>query len=355
MGFYYEQVIRPLLFRLDPEKAHDVGVTALDYLGRCRWLCRLMANFNNCGAPRPVELFGLQFPNAVGLAAGMDKNGRFWRAAAALGFGHAEIGTVTHLKQPGNERPRIFRYPEQQAVINRMGFNNDGAAAMAARLKASGRKPGRDIIPLGINIGKSKVVPLEQAVDDYLKSFNLLVEYADYISLNVSSPNTPGLRRLQEREPLDALLGEVTRANRNRARKLGEKPRPILLKIAPDLSFRGFDTILEIVQQYALDGIIATNTTLARPGPFSSITEGGGLSGPPLHGRMVQVVKYLSQATHGRLPIIAVGGIDSPESAGAALDAGAHLVQIYTGMVYRGPFVAKTIARALAPRQHDWV
>jgi dihydroorotate dehydrogenase len=355
MGFYYEKVIRPILFRIDPEKAHDLGVTALDYLSRLRGLCRLMASWNGLGPrARPVEVFGLRFANAVGLAAGMDKNGRFWRAAGALGFGHAEIGTVTWLAQPGNDRPRLFRYPEQQAVINRMGFNNEGAAAIAARLKAAGRRPG-DGIPLGINIGKSRATPLDEAVDDYLKSFHALAEYADYLAINVSSPNTPELRKLQDPGHLRVLLGELAGANRNRARKLGEQPKPLLLKIAPDLEFHEIDGILHIIAEFQLDGIIATNTTVARPGPFATVEEAGGLSGAPLFPRMLEVVNYIHRATRGRLPIVASGGIDSAARAGAAVAAGATLVQVYTGMIFRGPFIATDIARALAPAQTAWV
>ncbi len=354
MGFYYEHLARPLLFRMDPEKAHDLGVTALDYLGRFRLLCRWMEACNLVRYERPVEAFGVTFPNAVGLAAGMDKNARFWRAVPALGFGHVDIGTVTHLAQPGNDRPRVFRYPEYRAIINRMGFNNDGAAAVAARLK-SGLRRRRPRIPLGINIGKSKVVPLDQAVADYLASFYLLVDYADFITLNVSSPNTRDLRKLQEQENLDTLLGELCNANRNRAKKLGLKPTPLLLKIAPDLEYRQIDAILACAERWQLDGIVATNTTLARPGPLAGVREAGGLSGPPLHARALEIVNYLSRSTGGRLPIIGCGGIDSPAAAGAMFDKGATLVQLYTGMVYRGPFIAKAIARALAARHSGWV
>jgi dihydroorotate dehydrogenase len=339
---------------MDPEKAHDLGVTALDYLSRVRPLCRLMECFNMVRGEHPLEAFGLQFPNAVGLAAGMDKNGRFWRAAAALGFGHAEIGTVTHQQQPGNERPRVFRFPESNAIINRMGFNNDGAEAVAARLK-KGLGKGKSRIPLGINIGKSKVVPLEQAVQDYVSSFSILDDYADYFTINVSSPNTRELRRLQEKDHLRSLLGELCKTNRTRARKLGTKPTPMLLKIAPDLTFREIDAILEIIAECELDGIVATNTTLSRPGPISKSKEPGGLSGHPLHSMSLRIVNYISRQTRGKLPIIGVGGIDSPETAGAMVDNGATLVQLYTGLVYRGPFVAKPVARALAPRQSSWV
>lgn len=354
MGFYYDKAIRPLLFRMDPEKAHDLGVTALTYLSRLRGLCRLMEAFNLVRSDKPVTAFGLSFPNAVGLAAGMDKNGRFLHACPALGFGHVEIGTITHLKQAGNERPRVFRYPEHQAIINRMGFNNEGAEAVAARLKATlAKRPAR--VPLGINIGKSRIVPIGQATADYIASFMALVEFADYITLNVSSPNTRDLRKLQGRDHLDHLLGEVTQTNRSRARKLGIRPTPLLLKIAPDLSFREIDAILECMEKWQLDGIVATNTTIQRPIEVVRLKESGGLSGHPLRRRSLEVVNYISRATSGKLPIIGVGGIDSAESAGAMVDNGASLVQLYTGMIYEGPFIAKTLARALRPRQSEWV
>lgn len=354
MGTVYEGVVRPLLFKLDPEKAHDLGVTALDYLGRLGFLCNMMEAWNRPSGVKPVELFGLQFPNAVGLAAGMDKNGRFWRAASALGFGFVELGTVTAQKQPGNDRPRVFRYPEQGAIINRMGFNNEGAEAIAARLK-SARIGKRKRLPVGINIGKSRLMRIEDATEDYLKSFNMLVPYADYVSINVSSPNTPELRKLQSPEHLNALLSALTEANRSRSKKLGEKPTPLLLKIAPDLSYREVDGILELIEDHGLDGIIATNTTVVRAGAFASVKESGGLSGRPLQARARELVYYIALATSGKLPIIGVGGIDSPSSAGAMMDAGAHLVQIYTGMVYRGPFLAAELAKALAPRHRPWL
>jgi dihydroorotate dehydrogenase len=354
MGFYYEKVLRPILFRTNPEKAHDLGVTAMDYLGKLSWVCRWMEAANLVRSDKPVKAFGLEFPNAVGLAAGMDKNGRFFRAAPALGFGHAEIGTITHLQQPGNERPRVFRYPEANAIINRMGFNNDGAEAVAKRLKATiGRKKSR--IPIGINIGKSKVVPLDQAVPDYLSSFGLLVDYADYIAINVSSPNTQDLRELQKEAYLDTLLGELSNTNHGRAKKLGIKPTPMLLKIAPDLNFKEIDHILASIEKWNFSGIIATNTTIGRPGSFANVREPGGLSGMPLHQRSLEIVNYISRRTEGKLPIIGVGGINNPESAGAMVDKGASLVQVYTGMVYHGPFVAKSLARALAPHQSSWV
>jgi dihydroorotate dehydrogenase len=351
MGSFYESLVRPLLFRLDSERAHELGVDGLALLARispaCRWL---EAATRLPSAARPVQAFGLTFPNRVGLAAGFDKNARAWPAAAALGFGHVEIGTVTALAQPGNPTPRMFRYPDAEAVINRMGFNNEGAAAVAARL-AKQPGPGRRRIPLGVNLGKSKVAGLEEATADYLASFARLAEFADYLVLNVSSPNTPNLRQLQDESRLRELLGAITAANRERAAKAAGRRVPVLLKIAPDLTWPQIDTVLGVIAEHGLDGIIATNTTLARPGPFASVNEAGGLSGAPLLRRSTEIVRYIARATEGRLPIIGVGGITDVAGAAEKLDAGATLVQVYSGMIYRGPFFASHLARGLADRQ----
>ncbi len=352
MGFYYERWVRPALFRLDPEKAHEWAVGSLAVLGAVPALGRALgACLSQPGrALRPVEAFGVSFPNAVGLAAGFDKDGRAWPGAAALGFGHVEIGTVTALGQPGNPRPRVFRYPSEEAVINRMGFNNAGAAALASRL-AGQPLPGRRRIPLGINIGKSRAVDLERATGDYLDSFGLLADFADYVALNVSSPNTPGLRDLQGGERLRELLGAIAAANRARAARPGRGRVPVLVKIAPDLSFRGIDAVLGAAADFGVDGIIATNTTLARPGFFRGVAEAGGLSGAPLRARSTEIIRYIARSTGGRLPIIGVGGICDLQGAGEKLDAGATLVQLYTGLIYRGPLFARDVARALADRQ----
>lgn len=351
MGWLYQNMLKPLLFRLDAEHAHELGVDAMALLGRVRPLCAMLESWNRLSPQlyRPVECFGLRFPNAVGLAAGFDKNGRAWPAAAALGFGHVEIGTVTLHAQPGNPRPRAFRYPADEAVINRMGFNNAGAAALAGRLeKLVG--PGRRKIPLGINLGKSKVTSLDRAVDDYLGSFRLLADHADYVVVNVSSPNTPGLRDLQDASWLKPLL--VALVDENKARiTAGKARRPLLLKIAPDLNYSQIDAALGVIDDLKLDGIIATNTTLARPGRLAPVTEAGGLSGRPVQRRSTQIINYIARATEGRLPIIGVGGIMDEAAAGEKLDAGACLVQLYTGMIYRGPFFAAEVARALAQRQ----
>ncbi len=351
MGWLYQHALKPVLFRLDPERAHELSVDALALLGRVRPACAALERLNRLAPAlhRPVECFGLKFPNAVGLAAGFDKNGHAWPGAAALGFGHVEIGTVTFHAQPGNPRPRAFRYPTEEAVINRMGFNNDGAAALATRLaKLPG--PGQRSIPLGINLGKSKVTPLDQAMADYLGSFRLLADHADYIVVNVSSPNTPGLRELQDAAWLTPLLAVLVAENGARV-AAGQAHRPLLLKIAPDLSFLQIDAVLQVIADLKLDGIIATNTTLARPGALASVNEAGGLSGAPVRRRSTEIINYISRATDGRLPIIGVGGIMDEVAAGEKLDAGATLVQLYTGLIYRGPFFAAEVARALAQRQ----
>ena len=351
MSFLYEQVARRMLFALDSERAHELGVKAMATLGKLTPVCRVMEKINQLPASsKPVEAFGLKFPNAVGLAAGFDKNAEAWPAAAAMGFGHVEIGTVTALGQPGNPKPRMFRYPAEEAVINRMGFNNEGCEAVAARL-AKQPGPGKRRIPLGVNLGKSKVADLDQATADYLTSFEKLADFADYLVLNVSSPNTPDLRKLQDEERLRELLGAITTANRERASQPGKTRVPVLLKIAPDLSYRQIDAVLTAIAEFGLDGIIATNTTLARPGFFASVNETGGLSGAPVRTKSTQIIRYIALATGGRLPIIGVGGITDEVSAGEKMDAGATLVQVYSGMIYRGPFFARDLAYGLSERQ----
>jgi dihydroorotate dehydrogenase len=351
MATLYHHLIKPVLFHMDPEEAHERGVEALALLGKITPLCRLLERAHRLDPQvhRPVRAFGLDFPNAIGLAAGFDKNAKAWTAAAALGFGHVEIGTVTALAQPGNPQPRLFRYPEEKAVINRMGFNNEGSEAVAARL-ATQPGVGHRRIPLGVNLGKSKVTPNEEATQDYLTSFGRLADFADYVVVNVSSPNTPGLRALQDEKPLRELLGALSAANHARG-AAGGRRKPLLLKIAPDLGWAQIDAALGVIAEFGLDGIIATNTTLARPGSFSDVGQAGGLSGAPLLRRSTQIVSYISRATEGRLPIIAAGGVTDEAGAAEKLDAGATLVQIYTGMIYEGPFFAARLARACAERQ----
>ena len=352
MGAIYEKVIRPFLFRLESERAHEVAVHSMMFLGRITPVCRMLEAQVRLspGQFRPIEAFGLRFPNAVGLSAGFDKNASAWPAAAALGFGHVEIGTVTGLAQPGNPRPRVFRYPAQEAVINRMGFNNQGSEAVAKRLSRY-PGPGQRRIPLGVNLGKSKVADIDHAAEDYLASFARLADHADYVVLNVSSPNTPNLRQLQDESRLRELLSAVSGANAERAARPGKVRVPVLLKISPDLGFSQIDSVLSVIFEYGLDGIVATNTTLARPGVFSKVSETGGLSGAPLRRRSTEIIGYISRATQGRLPIIGVGGITDQASAAEKLDAGATLVQVYSGMIYRGPFFGATLAHALSDRQ----
>jgi dihydroorotate dehydrogenase len=332
----FERVVRPALFRLgggDAETAHEWTVHRLAALSRRpAALAALRARYA-VHAPRTV--FGVDFPNPVGLAAGMDKDGVALPAWPALGFGFVEVGTVTAHAQPGNPRPRLFRLPASGAVINRMGFNNAGAEALARRLTALDRPLG---VPLGISLGKSKVTPLDEAVRDYRASYQALREHGDYFVVNVSSPNTPGLRALQDRDHLDALLSAL----------VGEKP--ILVKIAPDLTDRAIGEVLQVCVERGAAGVIATNTTLGRDGLSAAdgarATQAGGLSGRPLTGRARQVVAFVHRETGGALPVIGVGGILEPDDAVAMFDAGASLVQLYTGFIYRGPALVRSIARA---------
>ncbi|MEJ7658393.1 MAG: quinone-dependent dihydroorotate dehydrogenase [Hymenobacter sp.] len=290
------------------------------------------------------EVFGLKFPNPVGLAAGFDKNAVLTDELATLGFGFVEIGTVTPRPQPGNPAPRLFRLPQDAALINRMGFNNDGAAAVAARL--AGRQ-NRQLI-IGGNIGKNKDTPNERAADDYVAAFEALADVVDYFVVNVSSPNTPGLRELQDKKPLISLLQQVQA--RNLARPT---PRPLLLKIAPDLTDAQLDDILEIARETRLSGLVATNTTISRDGlttptPTVAGYGAGGLSGRPLRARATEVIAYLHQKSRGELPIIGAGGIHSAQDALEKLAAGAALVQLYTGFIYEGPGLVKRINKAIS-------
>ena len=326
----FERVVRPALFRIgsgDAETAHEWTLTRLAGLPPAAR--RIMAARYAVRSPRTV--FGLEFPNPVGLAAGVDKNGVALAAWPSLGFGFVEVGTVTAHAQPGNPRPRLFRLCDSEAIVNRMGFNNAGAAALAARLAAS---PAR-LAPLGISLGKSKVTPLDEAVDDYLASYKLLRDHGDYFAVNVSSPNTPGLRSLQDRDSIDALLRTL----------VGEKP--ILVKIAPDLSEAAIAELLEVCLARGAAGVIATNTTLGRAGlaatDAAAGAETGGLSGRPLTDRAREVVRFVHSETGGRLPVIGVGGIMSADDAARMFDAGASLVQVYTGFIYHGPALVRQI------------
>jgi dihydroorotate dehydrogenase len=339
----YKSLIRPLLFKLDPEKVHYLTTDALRTgfsLPFAKSISRNMFRVEDKRLER--ELFGLKFPNPVGLAAGFDKDAKLVDELAELGFGFIEIGTLTPKPQEGNPKPRLFRLPEDQAIINRMGFNNEGVDAAVKRLKE--RKSN---IIVGGNIGKNKVTPNEEALNDYMYCFKALYDVVDYFVVNVSSPNTPDLRALQEKEPLQQLLMALQEQNSRMA-----KPKPLLLKIAPDLNEAQLNDIIEIAIAARLSGIIATNTTISREGlytPSDRVTEigAGGLSGKPLTQHSTEIIRYLRQHLPQEIKIIGVGGIMTAEDAQEKLEAGADLVQLYTGFIYEGPALVAAINKKL--------
>jgi dihydroorotate dehydrogenase len=356
MSWFYRTLLRPLLFAQDSEKVHNRTLGALAWAARHPSIC---GGLSSVFRPEdlPVELFGLKFPNPVGLAAGMDKQAAAVPVWAALGFGFCELGGVTRHAQPGNPAPRMFRAVKEQALINRMGFNNAGAEAMAARL-AEWRRRGRwPSHPVGINLGKSKITPLEEASADYVYSFKLLRDYADFFVVNVSSPNTPNLRQLQDKAALDEILAALQEANQRTGQSStgAHLSKPILVKVAPDLSFQALDEILELAAPRQIAGIVATNTTIARPNASDApsqrvYNETGGLSGRPLAARSTEVIRHIYRQTGGRLPIIGVGGIFDAADAWEKIIAGASLVQLYTGLVYEGPGVVRQIVHGLSSR-----
>jgi dihydroorotate dehydrogenase len=379
MSWLYRTFARPLLFTQDPENVHNRMMRALAGVSERSLVCDLVEAF--LGAPLlPVPAFGLRFPNPIGLAAGMDKHGEAVPAWAAMGFGFSELGGVTALAQPGNPAPRVFRVIPDQAIVNRMGFNNEGAAAMAERLakwRAAGRWPNH---PVGINLGKSKATALDRAAADYAHSFSLLRAHADFFVVNVSSPNTPNLRQLQDKAALDEILAALQTLNAPPPVKVtvsqgvevkvlprtdsaappaaprvapeGTPFRPILVKVAPDLSFQALDDILELVGPRLIAGLVATNTTITRPETRHPdlqrlYAEEGGLSGRPLRQRSTEVIRHLYRQTEGKVPIIGVGGIFSAGDAWEKILAGATLVQVYTGLVYEGPGLPRQIVKGL--------
>ncbi|HEX8651935.1 MAG TPA: quinone-dependent dihydroorotate dehydrogenase [Pyrinomonadaceae bacterium] len=345
----YRSILRPVLFRLPPESAHEMALHTLSLALSSPWTRALVARRFNHTPLGELRRFGLSFKNPVGLAAGFDKNGTAAEALAALGFGFIEVGTVTHLPQPGNERPRLFRLPLDRALVNRLGFNNDGAAAVAKQIAAH-----RPDCVLGINIGKSRAVAVEDAIPDYLASFETVHGLADYVTINVSSPNTPSLRELQRADALKALLDALQTRNQELSEKReGRKSVPLLVKIAPDLDATELEAIIDVAVQTKMDGIIATNTTTSRdrlrtPARLVESFGAGGLSGAPLRARSTAIIAALYRLTRGRLPIVGVGGIFTAADAWEKICAGASLIQLYTGFIYEGFGVVRDINEGLA-------
>lgn len=336
------KLIKPILFKFDPENIHHFVTGSLRTVNRI-WGVKSLLNQTFVVESKQLEreVMGLKFKNPLGLAAGFDKNGSMIEELAQFGFGFIEIGTVTPLPQSGNDKPRMFRLPQDNALINRMGFNNQGVDVVAHRLSKLERKG----LIIGGNIGKNKITSNEEALSDYIKCFDKLFDVVDYFVVNVSSPNTPGLRELQEKEPLMNILNSLQQRN-----KKNDISRPILLKIAPDLTNSQLDDIIEIVRETKIAGVIATNTTISREGlssPQSLSSQTGGLSGKPLTDRSTEVVKYLSDHSNKEFVIIGVGGIHSPKDALEKINAGASLVQIYTGFIYEGPGLIKRILKSL--------
>ncbi len=334
----FYSLARPLLFRLDPETAHDLTLGSLAKIQRLGLLPA-----KHYSSAKPIRVMGLDFPNPVGLAAGLDKNGDYIDALATMGFGCIEIGTVTPRPQPGNPKPRMFRLSEQEAIINRMGFNNDGVEQLIENVKQS---RFRGI--LGINIGKNAETPIGRAADDYLACLAKVYPHASYVTVNISSPNTKNLRQLQQENEFDALLSSLKREQQRLHSRHG-KYVPLVVKIAPDLSEADIDMIADRLLRHQIDGVIATNTTLSRAGVEQSphAREAGGLSGKPLRRASTAVVRRLARQLNGRIPIIGVGGITSAEAAREKLDAGASLVQVYSGLIYRGPELVGDILAGL--------
>lgn len=334
----YKVFIKPILFLFDPEWVHHTVFSTLKLIHRIPGMGNLIKEFYQVKDQRlERKLFGLTFPNPVGLAAGFDKDAKLYKELSNFGFGFIEIGTLTPKPQPGNPKKRLFRLPEDGGLINRMGFNNEGVEAAIERLK---RNKG---ILIGGNIGKNKLTPNEEAVSDYVQCFEALFPHVDYFVVNVSSPNTPNLRALQDKEPLTHLLQTLKDLNHSKS-----KPKPILLKIAPDLTEEQLVDIIDIITSVKIDGLIATNTTLSREGLYSeNKSEMGGLSGKPVTKKSTEVIRFLHEKSKNAFPIIGVGGIHSPEDAIEKLEAGASLVQLYTGFVYEGPGVVKRINKAI--------
>jgi dihydroorotate dehydrogenase len=355
------KLIRSFFFLFDPEKVHYFAMNALKAFCSIGFLRKMIASgFKPSSKKLQTEMWGLQFPNPVGLAAGFDKNASYLQELEVLGFGFVEIGTVTPLAQPGNDRPRLFRLPEDQAIINRMGFNNEGVKAVVERLREwqlrqlaiASRQPKAPRMIIGGNIGKNKITPNEDAWKDYEICFNELFDFVDYFVVNVSSPNTPGLRELQEKDSLRKILSHLQTLRAERLKlKSDDIQKPILLKIAPDLTQSQLDDVIDLAQEIQLDGLVAANTTISRDNLSAASAEvskeTGGLSGKPLTKRSTEIVQYIQQKTNGSIPLMASGGIFTSADAKEKFEAGASFVQVWTGFIYEGPAIAKKICNGL--------
>lgn len=344
MSWLYRHAIRPVLFTQKAEDIHNRTMHMLGWAGRHDWALDALRSFLEA-PPLPVDILGLRFPNPIGLAAGMDKNAEALPAWSAMGFGFTELGAATWHAQPGNPTPRVFRAIPEGAIVNRMGFNNLGAEAIAAKLaewRSSGSWPGH---PVGMNLGKSKITPLDKAAEDYASSFRVLRSHLDFFVVNVSSPNTPNLRQLQDKAALEGIFSAIQEEN-------SAPEKPVLVKVAPDLTFEALDEILELAGPKRIAGVIATNTTIQRPASSDPdvqriYAEAGGLSGLPLRARSTEVIRHLFRQTNGKLPIVGVGGIFNAADAWEKITSGASLLQVYTGLVYEGPQVAREIVAGL--------
>ena len=354
MNWLYRNAVRPLLFRQPAEAIHHRTLHMLARVSRFDFALNAMQSF--LGAPElPMNEFGLRFPNPVGLAAGMDKNAEALPAWAAMGFGFTELGAATWHAQPGNPSPRVFRAISEEAIVNRMGFNNLGAQVIAEKLanwRALGRWPKH---PVGMNLGKSKITPLEKAPEDYANSFRVLRPHLDFFVVNVSSPNTPNLRQLQDKSALNDIFAALQEINHSSSSSAPANPKPILVKVAPDLTFEALDEILELIGPRQIAGIVATNTTISRPSSNVAdvqkvYAETGGLSGRPVRARSTEIIRHLYRQTRGTFPIVGVGGIFNADDAWEKIAAGASLIQVYTGLVYQGPALARDIVSGLWER-----
>ena len=357
MGFLYRTILRPAVFLQDSEKAHNRMISTLSRASRSRLMMSLLGNLYS-SPELPVKLFDLEFPNPLGIAAGIDKNGQAVPAWQAIGFGFSEIGGVTLHEQDGNPKPRMFRATAERALVNRMGFNNLGANSVLDKLKNCKNKGLWPESPVGVNLGKSKITPLNQAPDDYAGSLELLWNHADFFVINVSSPNTLGLRDLQESKHLESILSICQDTNSKCADKYDKDMKPLLVKIAPELEDSHLKDIINLISKYNLKGIIATNTTIQRPETDNKkckkiYDEEGGLSGLPLKDRSTEMIRKIYNMTDGKVPIIGVGGIFTADDAWEKITAGASLIQLYTSLVFEGPGVARKIISGLKKRLSD--